>query len=152
MKANFIPAVLPRDIRKLVAFDRKVFREADWFEPDDWKQYKSFWMVVSGKRVGCCAFAEHVPHRGSLYVASTGILPASQRLGFGTLLKAWQLAYARHHSFARIVTNTRKSNRAMIALNKRFGFRVTATTPRHYADPVEPAIVMELILAPRRKP
>lgn len=162
MRTDFIRAVVPREIASLVSFDHRVFPKADWFELDDWREYKSFWMQVDGKKVGCCALAEHVDfqqdtrstdvrRRGSLYIASTGILPSFQGRGLGTLMKAWQIAYARCHGFHRIVTNTRKSNGAMIALNKQFGFRVIRTTPRYYADPVEPTVVMELIFAPRRR-
>ncbi len=87
------------------------------------------------------------PHRaGSLYIASTGILPAFQKRGFGQLFKSWQIAYARNHSFTRLVTNTRKSNAAMIALNRKFHFRTVRTTSRYYSDPVEATVVMELLL------
>jgi len=107
-------------------------------------------------KIGCCAFGLHIdfkedihpdkenPHRrGSLYIASTGILPQFRRKGFGTLLKSWQLSYARHHGFSRIVANTRKSNKAMIRLNQKFGFKIVRTTPRYYEDPREATVVME---------
>jgi ribosomal protein S18 acetylase RimI-like enzyme len=153
--------MVPHEIRGLVRFDHKVFREADWFERDDWCEYKSFWMVLNGRRVGCCAFGEHedfrddidpdnIPSKGTLFIASTGILPEFQGIGLGRLMKAWQVAYARYHSYGRIVANCRKSNVAMIGLNKEFGFRVTRITPHYYGDPDEPTIVMELTL-PRRK-
>jgi ribosomal protein S18 acetylase RimI-like enzyme len=148
---------VPRDIRSLVRFDHKVFPEADWFERDDWREYKSFWMLLNGRRVGCCVFGEHkdflddigpdnIIRKGTVYIASTGILPEFQGVGLGRLMKAWQVFYARYHSFGRIVTNCRKSNVAMIDLNKQFGFRVTRTTPHYYGDPDEPAVVMELTL------
>ena len=161
LRTEFVRAVVPHEIRSLVRFDHKVFPEADWFEPDDWREYKSFWMLLNGRRVGCCAFGEHedflddigpdnIPHKGTLYIASTGILPEFQGFGLGRLMKAWQVSYARYQSFGRIVTNCRKSNVAMLGLNKGFGFRVTRTTPHYYRDPDEPTVVMEMTL-PRRK-
>ncbi len=146
-----------------MAFDHRVFVKSDWFPREAWKTYDSYWMRVDGKRVGCCAFQEHVdfqddmqgndvPGRGSLYIASTGILPEFQGMGFGRLLKNWEVLYARHHGFRRIVTNTRKSNSTMIALNKKFGFRITRTTPRYYSHPVEATVVMELLLEPNLRP
>lgn len=162
MRTEFIRAVLPRERQSLIAFDHAVFPKSDWFEPDQWKEYKSFWMLVNGKNIGCCALAEDVDFqhdlrpsdvrcRGSLYIASTGILPAFQGMGLGTVMKAWQVGYARYHGFTRIVTNTRKRNPAMIALNRKFGFRKIRTTPDYYGDPVEPTVVMELLLRPERK-
>ncbi len=86
---------------------------------------------------------------GSLYISTTGILPKFQGKGFGQLLKCWEIAYARHNGFTRIVTNTRKRNRSMIALNRKFGFRIIRTTPRYYSDPTDSTVVMELTLPQR---
>ena len=59
-------------------------------------------------------------------------------------MKSWQIAYARAHGFNRIITNTRKSNRAMVRLNKKFTFVVVRTSPNYYSGPSEPTVVMEL--------
>lgn len=158
MNTEFRRALTPKEIRSLVIFDHKAFHEypADWFDQEVWQTYETWWMIVGRRKIGCCAFIRHVdfegdihpdndtPHRrGSLYIASTGILPQFRGMGYGTLLKAWQLSYARHHGFTRIVTNTRKSNKAMIGLNKKFGFTVIRTTPGYYGSPRELAVVME---------
>jgi len=116
-------------------------------------------MLVDRVKVGCCAFERHVdfqqdlradecnPRRdGSLYISTTGILPRFQGQGFGQLIKQWQIAFARHHGFTRIVTNTRKRNAAMIALNRKFDFRVLRTGPRYYSAPTDATVVMELLL------
>lgn len=86
MKTEFRRAILPDELRSLVAFDHKVFREADWFTKSDWARYESYWLIVDGSTVGCCGFEHHVdfredqeienpPLRGSLYTSTTGILP-----------------------------------------------------------------------------
>ena len=67
-------------------------------------------------------------------------------MGFGQMLKSWEIAYARYHGFARIVTNTRRSNRAMIRLNEKAGFKVVRITPGYYSDPTEATVVMALKL------
>ena len=116
-------------------------------------------MIVDGVRAGCCAFERHADFqedlrgdgrnprlRGSLYIASTGILPRLQGRGLGAVLKTWQIAYARCHGFTRILANTRKSNLRMIGLNRKFGFRVVRITRGYYHDPVEATVVMELRL------
>lgn len=162
MRTEFRKAVLPNQIRSLMAFDRKVFPRSDRFGAADWRTYESYWMIIDGVRVGCCAFEKHVdfqedvsganpPRKGSLYISSTGILPGFQGRGFGALLKSWEISYARHHGFTRIVTNTRKQNLPMIRLNRRVGFRVVRTTPRYYSHPADSTVVMELRLQHRRK-
>jgi ribosomal protein S18 acetylase RimI-like enzyme len=159
MKTEFRRAILPDELRHLIAFDHKVFTRADWFTKSDWARYESYWMIVDGMTVGCCGFEHHVDFRehqeienpslrSSLYIATTGILPRFQNQGFGRLLKSWQLVYAQHHGFTRIVTNHRASNRRMIELNKRFGFTVIRRRRAiYYEDPEEPTVVMELKLS-----
>jgi ribosomal protein S18 acetylase RimI-like enzyme len=155
LRTEFRQAIIPDELRALAAFDRKVF-PADHFPASAWREYESWWMLIDGRKAGCCAFEWHVDFRedlrpdqknpalqGSLYIATTGILPRYQRKGLGQLLKSWQIAYAAAHGFTRIVTNTRKRNKGMIALNQKFGFRVLRTTPRYYADPVDATVVME---------
>ncbi len=157
MRLEISKAVLPANLRSLTAFDHLVFSKSDWFPREAWTTYDSYWMRLDGRKIGCCAMQEHVnfqddvhaddaPREGSLYIASTGIHPDFHGMGFGRLLKNWQVSYARYRGFERIVTNTRKSNAAMIALNRKFGFRIIRTTPRYYSNPVEPAVVMELTL------
>jgi len=158
MHTEFRRAVTPKESRSLVIFDHEAFHEypADWFDQADWQIYEAWWMIVDNRRIGCCAFERNTdfkedirpnkdnPYlRGSLYIATTGILPQFRRMGFGALLKAWQFSFARHHSFTRIVTNTRKSNKAMITLNEKFGFKIIRTTPGYYDGPRESTVVME---------
>ncbi len=140
-----------------MAFDRKVFRASDRFPVEYWRILDSYWMLVGGVKAGCCAFEKHVDFqqdlrqdelnprmRGSLYIATTGILPRFQGQGFGRLLKAWEISFARYEGFRRIVTNTRERNVAMIRLNEAFGFKIIRTTPRYYSGPSEATVVMEL--------
>jgi GNAT superfamily N-acetyltransferase len=162
MKIAFKKVVLPGEKERLVAFDQKVFRRSDWFRADDWDRYESYWMVVNGTKVGCCAFEraadfevdpdkDSAPRSGSLYIASTGILPQHRGKGFGARFKRWQIAWARRHRFTRIVTNCRRSNRAIMRLNEKFGFHILqTTTSNYYRQPQEPAVVMELKLSTRQ--
>jgi len=156
MKTEFRKAVLPDEIRNLLAFDRKIFPPADRFDAAYWRTCESYWLIVGKTKVGCCAFQKHVdfhrasgdaPRRkGSLYISTTGILPRFQNRGFGRLLKSWEIAYARYHGFNRIITNCRKRNLRMIALNRQFGFRIVRTIPRYYMEPTDSAVLMELLL------
>lgn len=161
MRTEFRAVRTAGEIRSLLGFDRKVFSAADRFPASYWMQVQSYWMIVGLVKVGCCAFEKHVDfdedltdaevnsrRKGSLYIASTAILPRYQGRGFGRLMKCWQIAYATHHKFSRIVTNTRQSNHAMIDLNRKFGFEVIRVTPDYYSDPSESAVVMELRIAP----
>jgi ribosomal protein S18 acetylase RimI-like enzyme len=156
MKTEFRKAILPQELNSLLAFDRKIFPPADRFDADYWKLCESHWLVVGRTKVGCCAFQKHVdfhdasghaPYRkGSLYISTTGILPRFQHQGLGPLLKSWQIAYARYHGFNRIITNCRKRNARMIALNRQFGFRIVRTIPRYYTEPADSTVLMELLL------
>ncbi len=146
MKTEFRKAVVPREMRSLLAFDAKVFPKADRFPKEQWLSYDSYWLIVDGVKVGCCAFERHAKPGGTLYITTTGILPRFQGLGFGQMLKCWEIAYARFHGFTRIVTNTRKNNAAMIRLNKKLGFRVVRITRHYYTEPPDSTVVMELKL------
>jgi ribosomal protein S18 acetylase RimI-like enzyme len=149
MHTEFRKVKLPAELRQLVAFDHKVFPRSDWFETEDWKLYESYWLLVEGRRIGCCAFERHEDKRNRhLYIASTGILPEFQGRGFGMLMKSWQLAFARQHAFTHLVANSRRSNKAMIALNKHFGFRTVKTIREYYENPTESAVVMVLVVKP----
>jgi ribosomal protein S18 acetylase RimI-like enzyme len=146
-------------------FDHKAFHKYkdDWFDRDYWESCEPWWMLVNGIKIGCCAFERNVdvsddpdqdnpPSPGSLYISTTGILPSLQGKGFGDLLKCWEIQYARHHRFSRIVTNHRESNTPVIRLNEKFGFKVTRTISNYYDHPAEPAVVMELLLRRTGKP
>ncbi len=159
MRTEFRRADPDREMRSLLAFDRKVFRPSDRFGKEYWRTLDVYWMFLGAVKVGCCAFERDVdfcedlredgcnlPLRGSLFIATTGILPRFQRMGFGRLLKAWEVAFASYHGYKRIVTNTRKRNTAMIELNRAFGFQVIRITDSYYADPPEATVVMELNL------
>ena len=150
---------MPREMRRLMAFDRKVFRKADLFWAEDWRRYEAYWMRVDGRVAGCCAFETNVdfqedlrrdgvnpPMEGSVWIATTGILPSMQGRGLGTLMKSWEIAFARSRGFRRMVTNVRSRNRAMLALNRKFGFRVIRRTPGYYSGPRDATVVMELML------
>ena len=154
MRVEFLPAALPGDLRRLMAFDRRVFSKADLFDAEYWRRCESWWMLVDGRRAGCCAFERDVDltregeHRrvGTAYVATTGILPRFQGQGLGRLIKAWQISWAMKNGFRRLVGVTRKSNRAMLRLNRSSGFRRVRAIPHYYAEPDEPGVVMELKL------
>ena len=159
MHTEFRSAVIPEELRALQSMDRRIFPAADRFPAKYWMQIQSFWLLVDGVKAGCCGFESHVdfqqdlrdddwnpPLKGSLYIATTGILPRFQGHGLGSLMKCWQIAYARNNRFRRIVTNTRKSNKAMNRLNREFDFRVIRVTKNYYAEPPEPTVVMELRL------
>ena len=133
--------------------------KADLFSTEEWKEYESYWMIVDGTAVGCCASQQNVdfqedirkdehnpPMKGSLYISTTGILSGFRSRGLGRLLKSWEIAYAKDHGFSRIVANTRERNIKMISLNKKFGFKVIRRTSGYYSGPTDATVVMELRL------
>jgi ribosomal protein S18 acetylase RimI-like enzyme len=150
MKTEFWRAVVPKEIRSLILFDRKTFHQhpSDCFDAEYWKSLEAWWLLVDGRKAGCCGFERHETDQGSaLYIVTTGIHPDYRRRGLGALMKSWQISYARTHGFKRVVTNSRRSNRTMIELNKKFGFKIVRTIPGYYHEPTEAAVVMELRLS-----
>jgi ribosomal protein S18 acetylase RimI-like enzyme len=154
MNVEFIAARITEELRKLVAFDRRCFGPGDAFPTSYWRTLIAHWMIVDGVVVGCSAFDPQPdddtspPATGMLYISSTAILPKHRRRGYGSLMKSWQIAYAKHHGFRHIVTHVRIRNKAMIALNQRYGFKIVKRIPRYYSDPVESAALMHLQLTP----
>lgn len=148
---EFRRAVLPDEIEALCEFDRQAFGSYpdDLFSPEDWAELESYWVLADGVTIGCIALKRDVgydeePESGSLYIASTGLLPKYQHQGYGGKLKEWQIDYARRQGFRLIVTNARESNIPSIKLNQRFGFKIRETVPGYYSNPDESAAVMEL--------
>ena len=153
MSIEFRKVFVPDEIDALLAFDRQAFADFpdDLFDAEDWAGFISHWMIVDGETVGCSAVVhdedyDETSKPGSLWIASTGILPGHRRKGFGRLLKEWQISYAKEHKFKTIVTNMRQSNHPIIALNGKLGFTVREIAAGYYYDPDEDAIVMELQL------
>jgi GNAT superfamily N-acetyltransferase len=157
MHVEFRRAVIPDEIPELLAFDRKIFPKADLFDEEDWMRDDTYWMLVDGTKIGCCAFQANRDFRddirkdrrnpsrkGSLYITTTGILRRFRGSGFGKLFKVWQITYAKLHGFNRIVTNCRMRNAPIIGLNQSLGFRLVRATPRYYTGPTDATVVMEL--------
>src|SRR6202451_1877906 len=103
MHTEFRRAVTLKENRSLVLFDHKAFHQypADWFDLAAWQASESWWLIVGKRKIGCCAFGRHMDfkedihperdnpyRRGSLYIATTGILPEFRGMGFGTLMKS----------------------------------------------------------------
>jgi len=147
---------LPEEAAELWEMDVEIFG-VDAFAPEDWLSLESYWILVDGRVAGCAAFipdvefgedlgdGENLIQPGTLYIQSTGLLPEFRGQGLGSRVKEWQIEYARRNGFARMVTNCRESNAAMIAINERFGFRAIRKTEGYYADG-EATVVMELVL------
>ena len=142
MSVDFRKAVIPDELEALCAFDRVAFAQfpSDLFEPEEWAEFDSYWMIVDGEIVGCSAFMHDVdldekPKPGSLWIVSTGALPVHQGKGFGTKQKEWQIGYAKQHGFKVIVTNMRQSNSKIINANDKLGFTTREVVPDYYLDP-----------------
>jgi ribosomal protein S18 acetylase RimI-like enzyme len=143
MRTEFRKVDPAAEMQELLHVDRQIFRRADVFPAAYWTTVASYWMLVDGVKVGCCAFESNAP---TLYVASTGILPSYRGRGFGKRFKLWQIAYARKRGYTRIVAHCRQKNLPIISLNQKAGFRTIAVTPGYYTRPSDAAVVMELAL------
>jgi ribosomal-protein-alanine N-acetyltransferase len=82
-----------------------------------------------------------------LHVHALAVAESSRRRGVGAALLAAALADARGAGLARVHLELRVSNRAALALYRRFGFRPVGRRPRYYAGG-EDALLLDLHLAP----
>jgi ribosomal protein S18 acetylase RimI-like enzyme len=145
------------DFPLLADMDRKIFGKDGAFSVEDFEDYLNFLVSLDNHAIGSMmllhnrgvakTFDDEAPHMaGSLYIRSTALLFNFQRVGLGSILKAWQIAYARRGEFNRIVTNARISNKGSITLNKKFNFKIIGIRPNYYRGPEESALVLELKL------
>ena len=147
----FRKVVLSNELAAVLAFDARAFPNGgDYMGPEGWRSVKAYWMLVDDAKAGCCAFDynldyDETPRKGSLYIASIAIAARWRRRGLGEKFTKWQIEYGRKRKFSNIVTNTRASNTAMIALYKKLGFKVRCIT-EYYDDPEESAVVFDLAL------
>jgi len=149
-------------IALLAKMDALIYVKADAFSEEDFKDpdFKNFLVRLDDEPVGSTVLAPNkgetesydalLPEvEGTLYIISTAILPQFQRQGIGSIVKAWQIAYAKRNGFKKIVTNARVSNKGSIALNKKFGFQMIRIIPEYYnpdyaGGPREDTIVLQL--------
>lgn len=142
------------DNELLAEMDSRIFSASDAFPGDVWEDLISYWVILDGERIGSISMkhdsgywsGEYPARPGCVYIASTGLLPEWRGKGLGEKLKAWEVDYARRLGFKVAVTNCRESNKKIIGLNKKFGFRAVKTHPNYYECPTEDSVVMELKL------
>jgi ribosomal protein S18 acetylase RimI-like enzyme len=149
-------ARIPEESAALTEMDKVIF-SGGGFSEEEWEEHEAFWLIVDGRKVGSVAFKlngvsgetssePYHPAPGCAYIAGTEILPEFQGIGLGSILKAWEIAYARAQGFGRIETNARMSNLRSINLNLKHGFKVVRVKPGYYGNPTENALVLELRL------
>ena len=157
MQIEIRPADSIADAEALSALDRRIFPPGDCFaDLTWWGDCECFWIIVDGQPIGSIALGldmefsrswdEDNPSPGSMYLISVGILPEFQKRSFGSVAMQWLIHYARSKGFARISTNCRKGDVGSLRLHKKFGFRVVDEVSDYYRNPVETAVVMQLIL------
>lgn len=150
-----VEKVKPEETQDFIELDRLIFSEADAFNPEFFDLFENFWIIINGRRAGAIMLGLHMdrwsqevppPREGSLYLASTGLLKRYRGFGAGRQAKLWQIAYAREHGFTRLVAENRESNHAIVNLNESLGFELIGIDPGFYPDPLEDALIMELVL------
>lgn len=152
-----IRAVSSDEVPLLADMDRVIYSPPDVFSEENFNDpdYTNFLILLNNSPIGSTVLAHHKSVGASydaplpsvektLYIVSTAFLPEFQSRGFGSIVKAWQIAYARYYGFKTIITNIRASNARSIALNSKFGLRFTGVIHRYYNDPIEDAVVLRL--------
>lgn len=159
MEIAIVRARIPEDARALAKFDRETFpRKEDHSTSSYFLQrgLRTFWLLRNGRRVGVCCLKHHATftpkmdalsrrEQGTLYITSISVLPQLRRSGLGTILTAWQVAYARAHGLTKIVSNARAGNDMSIHLHLKSGFVITARSAKCYPNG-EDTVILELDL------
>jgi len=83
-----------------------------------------------------------------LHVLSVATLPSFRRQGMARALLEHAVEFAREHKVRTVLLEVRRSNAAAIRLYRGFGFSATALRPQYYADNLEDAVEMSLVLDP----
>ncbi|MBU6414711.1 GNAT family N-acetyltransferase [Patescibacteria group bacterium] len=154
-------AKLPRDLKILEQLDTLSFPEyQDQIYKESWEKYQNYIVFVNKKPVGYRSVQPHTglydyatdtheKKREALHLTSVGIIPRFRRKGLGTLLITWAIAYARLGKFESMNATCRKSNKPIIALLKKTGFKITSEIKNFYPDG-ETAVVEEYFLKKSR--
>ncbi len=157
MEIEIKKAVLPRDLRILERLDRLSFPDyQDLIYKESWKKYQNFVVCVGKKPVGYVSLQPHTgiynyvsdTHErklGALHFTAIGIIPRYRKFGLGGLLVMLVIAYARLGKFKSINATSRKSNKPIIALVKKMGFKITREIKNFYPDG-ETAVAEEFFL------
>ncbi|MEW6716022.1 MAG: GNAT family N-acetyltransferase [Chloroflexota bacterium] len=100
------------------------------------------WKAVIGERMVGFIAADIRRRQDCSWIATFGVLPEYQQRGIGTaLLQACEAQV----QTSRICLSVRRSNRAALALYRKFGYREVGEWPRYYRG-AEDALVLERIL------
>ncbi len=144
----------------ILAFMERIIFPVDYVNKNELKSYsETYILFVKKKPVGYVAvkphaglhfggkYHKHERKKGALHIVSTGILPEFRNYGLASILKAWTVAYARLGKFKSVNTTARISNKPIISLNKKFGFKITRKIKNFYNESNgETAVVQELVL------
>ncbi len=124
-----------RDLRSVLEIERRCFAGDAWPLLDVlgvlvWPDVVRFKAVAQGRLVGFVA-ADPNYRRDAAMIATLAVLPEFRRRRI-----AWQMLdiCEAHLSAGRICLTVRADNAAAQKLYERFGYRITGTLPRYYAD------------------
>lgn len=105
-----------------------------------------------GLYIGLFRGGELVGYIGSMSVLDElsinnfAVLPACKRQGIGSRLMQELLEQSRKRGIQRIWLEVRVSNEAALRLYEQFGFEEVALRKNYYTEPVEDALLMQLVL------
>jgi len=94
-----------------------------------------------GLLAGYCSAETAGPYA---YIMNVAVLPGYRRRGLAKAMIRRITALCRERGAVVISLDVRESNAAARALYEKLGFRAEGILPRHYRNPVEAAVVMNL--------
>lgn len=137
----------PHEIKTMAKFEEKVF-VTDAFSEADFEGLKPFWLLLNKNFIGWMVLekTQGIHSQKGLHVASLGIIPEFQGMGFSEMLLNFALCYSRREKSHYVSLYTRESNVRMIRASQRVGFELKKIVPSYYQNPDEDGILMEIIL------
>ena len=121
MKIEFWKANPVKEAWGLTNVDKQCYPK-DWWTQGEWRQYDQiYWIVRDEIPIGCLAMGRDMAFSrsendkawvksGSLYLATTSILPQWRTRSISDTVRRWQLRFAKDHGYDMISTNCRKGD------------------------------------------
>ena len=134
------------DIAEIVAIEQKCFADP-WSENAFRSSFNEttdiFVLEVDGRIGGFAVFDRILGTEAEVHIIAVD--PDLRGKGYSKLLMDAMVASATKNGIERIMLEVRASNEVAISLYKKYGFEKVGLRPAYYRNPVENAILMDLL-------
>jgi ribosomal-protein-alanine N-acetyltransferase len=137
------------DMQAITAIDEACFPSPTVNAPAEMgRPWAHVWVARPAQGTSAIGFLIAWLVADELHILSLATLPPYRQHGVGTMLLFAALDFAREQQVRLVLLEVRRSNRTAIRLYRAAGFSAMAIRPSYYADNLEDAIDMTLVLDP----